>query len=396
MDRGRGVDDGPDDAEAVTEDDRIDPIGAPGDGAPQEDAPSAIGAATEEGAGTEDADVAGDDARPAVWLADVRARAPWLLGPGGALRWRAAGPPAPDRVPHGVTPAEPRWGVAESGGRDGPGRPVPEPMPAPASGIRDATSADQNTAGGAGPPAAAGGPGGPQAGAPPADAISHPPDPSGIPPRTPDEESRTGAGAPSIDRAVGDGDGLDRDPGWPPVSWPANETPWDAAQDLGGLDAAASAAEPPGTSPHDPVPVMDPRRPAIHRSSATWSPPAARPPTSTPVWPSSAHPDTTGHPHQGSITQPPRPMQRPVMPFAPEPPRPTSRSTQAPGPTWAEDRSGWHPAAASAAQIVDEARLPPWPSLLGDDDDDEVVPDWATLERSYDRMLRLDREQRRR
>ena len=54
------------------------------------------------------------------------------------------------------------------------------------------------------------------------------------------------------------------------------------------------------------------------------------------------------------------------------------------------------PLAVPPARIVDEAALPPWPSLLDDDDDDGDEPDWSALERSYERMLRLDREQRRR
>jgi hypothetical protein len=45
---------------------------------------------------------------------------------------------------------------------------------------------------------------------------------------------------------------------------------------------------------------------------------------------------------------------------------------------------------------VDEASLAPWPSLLDDGDDDVDEPDWAALERGFDRMLRLEREQRRR
>jgi hypothetical protein len=88
-------------------------------------------------------------------------------------------------------------------------------------------------------------------------------------------------------------------------------------------------------------------------------------------------------------------MHRPVTPFTPGRPGPASPATHPPRPTWAEDGSGWHAAAVSPARIVDEAALPPWPSLL-DDDDDADEPDWAALERTFDRILRLDREQRRR
>ena len=51
---------------------------------------------------------------------------------------------------------------------------------------------------------------------------------------------------------------------------------------------------------------------------------------------------------------------------------------------------------APPARIVDETALPPWPSLLDDDGDDGDEPDQAALVRQYERMLRLDREQRRR
>jgi hypothetical protein len=44
---------------------------------------------------------------------------------------------------------------------------------------------------------------------------------------------------------------------------------------------------------------------------------------------------------------------------------------------------------------VDEASFAPWPSLLDDGDDDDE-PDWPALERGFERMLRLEREQRRR
>jgi hypothetical protein len=50
------------------------------------------------------------------------------------------------------------------------------------------------------------------------------------------------------------------------------------------------------------------------------------------------------------------------------------------------------------ARIVDDSALPPWPSLLDDVDDgdgDGDEPDWAALERGFDRKLRLEREQRR-
>ena len=89
-------------------------------------------------------------------------------------------------------------------------------------------------------------------------------------------------------------------------------------------------------------------------------------------------------------------MHRPVTPFVPDRPGPASPTNRPPGPTWAEDRTGWHALAVPPARIVDETALPPWPSLLDEDDDDGEEPDWSALERSYERMLRLDREQRRR
>jgi hypothetical protein len=70
--------------------------------------------------------------------------------------------------------------------------------------------------------------------------------------------------------------------------------------------------------------------------------------------------------------------------------------TRQPGPAWTEDRSGWHAGTLSADRIVDPTTLPEWPSLLDQDDDDGDEADWPALARGYERMLRLDREQRRR
>jgi len=65
MDRGQAGDDGPDEVELSVD-----------DGAPE---PADDGAVAP-GAGTVVGDAGGTgDARPARWLADVRARAPWLL-----------------------------------------------------------------------------------------------------------------------------------------------------------------------------------------------------------------------------------------------------------------------------------------------------------------------------
>jgi hypothetical protein len=85
-----------------------------------------------------------------------------------------------------------------------------------------------------------------------------------------------------------------------------------------------------------------------------------------------------------------------VTPFVPDHPTPGSPGVRPPAPTWADDRSGWHASAVPVTRIVDETALAPWPSLLDDDDGDEGEPDWADLERGLGRMLRLEREQRRR
>ena len=101
-------------------------------------------------------------------------------------------------------------------------------------------------------------------------------------------------------------------------------------------------------------------------------------------------------PPSRAVPEPSRPLHRPVTPFVPDHPAPTSPASRPPAPTWAEDRTGWHASAVPVSRIVDEAALAPWPSLLDDDDDDEDEPDWAALERGFERMLRLEREQRRR
>jgi hypothetical protein len=69
-----------------------------------------------------------DDARPSAWLADIRARAPWLLEPGGALHWRVTGAGGPDIVPHGlIPPAMSVGGVEAKGGRTARSRTVAGP-----------------------------------------------------------------------------------------------------------------------------------------------------------------------------------------------------------------------------------------------------------------------------
>ena len=123
MDRGRSPDDGPDDVEAAPDHDTIDPTAdAAGSSTPSgasDAAAAGVGPSTDEvapgGDGPPDADV--DDSRPAAWLADVRARAPWLLEPGGALDWRATVAPGPDIVPHGVTPPALSFGGGGATGR---------------------------------------------------------------------------------------------------------------------------------------------------------------------------------------------------------------------------------------------------------------------------------------
>ena len=89
-------------------------------------------------------------------------------------------------------------------------------------------------------------------------------------------------------------------------------------------------------------------------------------------------------------------MDRPVTPFVADPPRPAAATTRPAHPTWTEERNGWHATAVPVARLVDETALPPWPSLLEDDDEDGDDADWSAVERGFERMLRLEREQRRR
>src|SRR4051794_7952158 len=103
MDRGRSPDDGPDEIEAASDNDTIDPTveaGASLVPVEEEAADAVDGAAAEPdmAAAATDAD---RDGRPAAWLADIRGRAPWLLEQGGALQWRASAGRGPDIVPHG-------------------------------------------------------------------------------------------------------------------------------------------------------------------------------------------------------------------------------------------------------------------------------------------------------
>ncbi|MFL5675157.1 MAG: hypothetical protein ACJ779_09130, partial [Chloroflexota bacterium] len=163
MDRGQAGDDGPDEVELSVD-----------DGAPE---PADDGAVAP-GAGTVVGDAGGTgDARPARWLADVRARAPWLLEPGGALEPVTAAQTRPDIVPHG----EALSASSSSGGNsvqwpELAARPSPQERPArlPPDGgrsheadgaafppARALPDADHITAGDEGPPASAGGPGGP-------------------------------------------------------------------------------------------------------------------------------------------------------------------------------------------------------------------------------------------
>src|SRR4051812_6342466 len=101
MDRGRSPDDGPDEIEAASDNDTIDPtIEAGASLVPvEEEAAGAPDGATAEPDGAAAATDADRDGRPAAWLADIRARAPWLLEQGGALHWRASGGRAAGRPP---------------------------------------------------------------------------------------------------------------------------------------------------------------------------------------------------------------------------------------------------------------------------------------------------------
>jgi hypothetical protein len=115
------------------------------------------------------------------------------------------------------------------------------------------------------------------------------------------------------------------------------------------------------------------------------------------MWPhTSVRPEGAGLPHGLPRPEPDRPRQRPITPFRPDrlPPHPATPRPQSP--TWAEDRNGWHATAVPSRHLVDEAALPPWPSLFDDDGDEEDEPDWTALQRGFERMLRLDGEQRRR
>ena len=322
-----------------------------------------------------------DDARPAAWLADIRARAPWLLEPGGALHWRVTGAGGPDIVPHGVTPPALSVGGLEAVGRAAPRAPESWPALEPSPGDRSGEfgRAGEDVAADDG-----------RIEAPPRwpDPVPERPAPlAGGPPPT-DEVRRDADAGPAPETPDRDFDSI------PSPLWPA-----DARRSTAGQapipDASGPAARP-DARPEDHRPGPDLRRPAIHRPSATWPPSASRPATASPVWPPRPHPDGAGLPHPGPTTEPSRPLHRPVTPFVPDQPAPTSPAGRPPAPTWAEDRTGWHASAVPVSRIVDEAALAPWPSLLDDDDDGEDEPDWAALERGFERMLRLEREQRRR
>lgn len=390
MDRGRPPDDGPDDVGAAPDHVTIDPtVDAGGSFAPSaasDDGPaSGVGSNVEAEPQDSDASPADDDdARPAAWLADIRARAPWLLEPGGSLHWRVTGVPGPDIVPHGMAvPA------ASVGGPEAPGRTVPPaPGPLPAS---EPWARDRFGELGEGSEAGEAGTVDHRA----VDAWPRWPDPTfetpaplpgGLPPA---DGSRPGADAVTWPEAP------DQDPDWSPAPlWPEDEAPRGKVSTTGS--DAAGPAERPGTLADDLSPGPDLRRPAIRRPSATWPPSPTRPATASPVWPARPRPEGLGLPHSGPVPEPGRPPHRPVTPFVPEHPAPTSPAVRSPAPTWAEDRSGWHASTMPVSRIVDEATLTPWPSLLEDDDGNEDEPDWAALERGFERMLRLEREQRRR
>src|SRR3954467_607053 len=92
MDRGRSPDDAPDEIEAASDNDTIDPTVEAGTSLVpvEEEAAGAPDGATEEPDGAAAATDPDGDGRPAAWLADIRARAPWLLEQAGALQWGAS------------------------------------------------------------------------------------------------------------------------------------------------------------------------------------------------------------------------------------------------------------------------------------------------------------------
>src|SRR4051812_16405210 len=139
MDRGRSPDDGPDEIEAASDNDTIDPtVEAGASLVPvEEEAAGAPDGATAEPHGAAAATGADGDGRPATWLADIRARAPWLLEPGGALQWRASAGRGPDIVPHGERSQAP-----SAGDRDVTVPPVAHPPGM--SRVQDASSRDRN------------------------------------------------------------------------------------------------------------------------------------------------------------------------------------------------------------------------------------------------------------
>lgn len=397
MDRGRQGDDGPDDVEIAAVRDTVDltaEAGGPSEAVPRVE--------SEADATTEEA-----DDRPAAWLADIRARAPWVLEPGGALHGSTTRRQGPAEVPHGSPSPGLSFDAAETVHPPRPNRlDAASPLrPWPEQTLGEDQPVNHTTAGGEGPPAAAaGGPRGLEIGAIGSEAVRHPPEPPAVP------EPTAVPAPPTVPAPIGETGrilGRPTDPPVPPATTDgtvpsSGVPPWPAVGETQPTASESVAPEPvvredgPLAPPSQPWPGPDSRRPAIHRTSATWPPPPAQAAAWTPVWPARPHPEGAGLPRPGPVPEPSRPMDRPVTPFVSDRPRPASPTGRHVAPSWADDRTGWHPAAVPAARIVDGSALPPWPSLLDDDDGDDGGPDVTVLERSFDRKRRLDHEQRRR
>ena len=351
----------------------IEPVGAQAEG-DAHDEPIEHGASTE---GPSPRHVPGGGP-PAHWLAYIRARAPWLLVPGGGLLADAGSGLTPDVVPHGPAARVAPWPTV-----DRPSGARAESPSAPDD--RRATTEptdDRVDGGGYGQHPGRG-----------SDTLAPL---SGVPASDP-EVHLTGGGPLAIEDGGRPG-GRDDRPRNSPDEGVARRSPPPIAPDA--QREASSHAVPPVFIADEAAVVTRPSRLDPLPSPEPAGQP--RPPIAWPAlpkreigahgapgdsWPPS--PARTPRSHFPMTTPEPPTTQRAAAPF--EPPRAPSRR-DVPRP----DPDGWRVrATAPETDIPARLVLPPWPDLPEPPPDDDD-PDWRAIERRLHRAARLDREQRRR
>lgn len=372
----------------------IDAVGAPADG-DVSDRPIEAGPSNEARP-----EAAPDTNPPAHWLAYIRARAPWLLAPGGSLA-EATGAGTPDVVPNGPSAHVAPWPpTATTSAADLEAAPAPTfdagAMTARAGARGDAPGDDApGDAPHSGRAERADGP----TAVPPSPATVDADGPLGNDPFATEDPrgSRAGTADDPTDPRRGDaGDrvgGVQRpiDPFEPEAARGASPGDDPAAAPVveRGADETATAVPMPSVPlpdvsreprPVTPWPTFATEPTGGARRDAELPPPAAGrtlPGVSPGPGPAFADPPTAGR-------------TPPAVPTVPEPAFGHPPTTAPPG-----RPDGWQVQATPPdTSTVARLALPAWPALpetLPEDD-----PDWRSIERRLQRAARLDHEQRRR